>query len=259
MRVFIVASDEPIFLVPYLRRVIQQCRPLIVGVGVHTPAPKTIRLRRMMALGLLALLVLSPRQWARLLYLKWRDALAGLGIRHTDHHLADVCREAGVPVRAVASVNAETFAQHLIEQRVDVLLHQTSEILRGPVLSAPAIAVVNRHLSLLPAYRGAWPIFWQVANGESEVGISLHVVDEGIDSGAVVVQEAIRRQPHESMSSLLGRLFERSVPLTCMAFETLRAGRPAPQPAASGPVYKTPTATQILRYLFTPRRETFGV
>ena len=200
------------------------------------------------------MLVISPRQWCRLVIWKCADALAAIGIGRTSHHLADVCREAGIPVRQVGSVNAEAFVTWLREQRIDVLFHQTPEILRAPVLQAPAVAVLNRHMSVLPAYRGAWPLFWQFANGETEVGVSFHVVDEGIDSGAIVVQEAVTRRRGESMAAALERLFARAVPLTCAAFERLGRGKPESQGATGGVVYRTPTAGQILRYLFTPAR-----
>jgi folate-dependent phosphoribosylglycinamide formyltransferase PurN len=252
VRVFIVASDEPVFLVPYLRRVIEECRPMIVGVGVHQPAGKRTPPGRLMSIALLALLTLSAGDWLRLIYWRSRDLLARITGLATHHHLADYCRHARIPVRPVVSVNADEFVTYLRELQIDVLFHQTPEILRGSVLQAPAIAVLNRHMSLLPAYRGAWPIFWQFANGEREVGISFHVVDEGIDSGAVVVQEAITRDRHESMRSLLKRLFARAVPLTRIAFEQLQAARPAAQPRradAGTATFKTPTPIEVLRYL----------
>jgi methionyl-tRNA formyltransferase len=250
VRIFIVASDEPIYLVPYLRRVIAECRQTIVGVGVHDPAHRRRPLGRLVSTLLLGLIMTSPRQWWRLLVWKARDLAASLGAAATTHHLADVCRDAGVPCVRVTSVNADSFIAVLRENGVDVLLHQTPEILKGAVIRTPAIGVLNRHLSLLPSYRGAWPLFWQLANGEREVGVSLHLVDEGIDSGAVVAQEAVTRRPGESAAALMARLFERSVPLTCAALQQLSAGRPAPQGMPQGRIYQTPTPAEILAFLF---------
>lgn len=249
MRVFIVASDEPVFLVPYVRRVIEECRPMIVGVGVHRPAGRRMPLNRMMSLGLLALVTLSAGDWLRLVYWRARDVLARIAGMSTHHHLADCCREADVPVRPVTSVNADDFVAFLREQRIDVLFHQTPEILRDAVLQAPAIAVLNRHMSMLPAYRGAWPIFWQLANREPQVGISFHIVDAGIDSGAVVVQEAVARNGRESMAALLKRLFARAVPLTRVAFERLQKGKPERELLTPDHVYRTPSPVDVLRYI----------
>lgn len=258
MKVFIVASDEPMFLVPYLRAVIEACQPMIVGVGVHRPPRRRAGFQRTMSLAMLAAMMLSPRQWLQLLVWKCHDVLAGAGLGRTRHHLADVCREAGVPFREIASVNADAFIRFLQEEQVDVLFHQSPEILRSPILNAPRVAVLNRHMSMLPAYRGAWPLFWQLANGERQVGVTFHVVDEGIDSGAIVLQECVERLPRESTSALLKRLFERAVPMTRIAFERLTVGRPRAEAAAGGRVYKTPTASQILRYLLKRRPGSFA-
>ena len=250
MRMFLVCSDEPLYLVPYIHRVITECSATVVGVGVHAPVRQRVRWSRLVSTLLLGLVMTTPRQWFQLLIWKLRDVAAALGLTRTRHHLADVCSRAGVPCMRVESVNSENFVNALREQGVDVLLHQTPEILRGPVLRAPAIGVMNRHLSLLPAYRGAWPLFWALANGDREVGVSLHLVDEGIDSGAVIVQESVTRQDGESAAALMARLFDRSVPLTCAALRQLTAGKPAPRPMTGGPVYKTPRPMEVLSFIF---------
>ena len=261
MRVLIVASDEPVYLGPYLRRVIDECREMIVGVAVHAPDSRRSNLRKWPALALLAALMMSRRQWWQLVVWKCADAIAITGLLRTRHHLADICRDAGVPVQRISSVNADSFVAFVRDQHIDVLFHQTPEILRPPVLRAPSIAVLNRHMSLLPSYRGAWPIFWQLANGEKVVGITLHIVDEGVDSGAIVVQEALTRRKGETMAALLARLFDRAAPLTRVAFERLRLGaaaaaavdgRRAGNVVEPSAVYKTPTAREVMRYMLTP-------
>ena len=65
-------------------------------------------------------------------------------------------------------------------------------ILPPPVLAAPVHGCLNLHASLLPAYRGAAPIQWAIANGERETGISLMQMDAGMDTGPVF---ALRRLP----------------------------------------------------------------
>lgn len=250
MRIFIVASDEPIYLVPYLRQVMSQCASSVIGMAVHAPVTKRRNLQRSLSLLLLAMVIVPVGQWFRLAIWICRDVLAKLGVGSTTHHLADVGREFGIPVRSISSVNAPEFIEFLRAERIDVLFHQTPEILRAPVLRVPRIAVLNRHMSPLPAYRGAWPIFWQVANNEPEVGVTFHLVDEGIDSGAIVAQQRVRREENESMADLMQRLFDLAVPLTCEAFARLADGRVDGGTATGGVVYRTPTPQQIVRYIF---------
>jgi methionyl-tRNA formyltransferase len=81
----------------------------------------------------------------------------------------------------------------LRELDVDVaVVAAYGRILPPGVLSAPKLGCVNLHASILPAYRGAAPIQWALMHGESETGISLMQMNEGLDTGAVY---AVRRLP----------------------------------------------------------------
>lgn len=244
-----VAVDEPFYLVPYLREVMIRCRPEMVGAAVlHRRAARS---RRLPSVLLLMLMMVPPSFWLRLLKWKVLDVASALGIGRTSHHLRDVCRELGIPCRDIESVDGDAFAAHLREQEVDVLLHQTPVILRAPVLSAPALAVINRHMSLLPAYRGAWPVFWQCVNGESTFGVTVHQVDEGVDTGPILAQAAIARRPGERQASIMQRLFERAPDVTCEALRRLRGGEPLPpSERVEASAYRTPAVREIVRYLF---------
>ncbi len=250
MTLYITAVDEPIYLVPYLRRVIETCGVRVAGVAVVSARRRRTRIGQSVALALMALVIFSPAQLVRLAGYKLRELVASIGLGRTSHRLADVCRELSIPFRSIESANSAAFLSELKDAGVDVLLNQTPELLRAPVLKAPRIAVINRHLSLLPAYRGAWPIFWQCANNESTVGVTIHVVDEGLDTGEIVAQAPIVRERGERMPQLLERLFDRSVSLTCEALSSLERG--APRRANEGPTatyYRSPRPADLLRYL----------
>jgi len=169
--------------------------------------------------------------------------------------LAAICASRGVSCTTLSSANAPDFAGRLRELGVDLLLHQSPEILRGDVLRAPKVGVLNRHLSLLPAYRGSWPVFWQFAHGESRLGVSIHLVDEGIDTGPVVAQAAIDRQPDDTIASAHERLFARAAALTTDAIARLaRRERVARTDTASTACYRTPSPSEILAFMFGRRR-----
>ena len=64
-------------------------------------------------------------------------------------------------------------------------------ILPPAILSLPPLGCINVHGSLLPKYRGAAPIQWAIINGETETGITTMLMDEGMDTGAILLQEAL--------------------------------------------------------------------
>lgn len=250
MTVFVTAVDEPIFLVPYLRGVMESCGATIVGVAEVRATGRRASLSRTLAVSLLALLMFSPRQLARLAGYRLREVAASLGLTTTRHRLADLCRERAVPFQRIASANHPSFVAHLAALEVDVLINQTGELLREPLLSTPRHGVINRHLSLLPAYRGAWPIFWQFANGEPRVGVTVHVVDAGLDTGDILAQASMERAAGASISATVTQLFERAVPLTCEALQRLESGAPRiPNAGPSASAFRTPSPATVLRYM----------
>jgi methionyl-tRNA formyltransferase len=81
-------------------------------------------------------------------------------------------------------------------------------ILPRDVLAAPRCGAMNLHASLLPKLRGAAPINWAIARGETETGISLMQMDEGLDTGPVYSRHAIAISETETGGSLAERIAE---------------------------------------------------
>ena len=82
------------------------------------------------------------------------------------------------------------------------------QILPRAVLESPRIACLNLHASLLPRWRGAAPIQAAIAAGDRETGITLMYMDEGLDTGDILLQRKIDITPHETGDSLHDRLAE---------------------------------------------------
>ncbi|HBC92960.1 MAG TPA: methionyl-tRNA formyltransferase [Pelotomaculum sp.] len=94
-------------------------------------------------------------------------------------------------------------------------------ILPPAVLDLPVYGCVNVHASLLPKYRGAAPLHWAVMNGERETGITIMRMDEGMDTGAVLLQEAVPIREtdnvgavHDKLTALGARLLLKGLDLT---------------------------------------------
>jgi len=105
----------------------------------------------------------------------------------------------GIDVYQPSRVRDGELASWLRNLRVEVaLVAAYGRILPPEVLATPAHGCINLHASILPAYRGAAPIQWAIANGDTETGVSLMQMDAGMDTGAVY---AVRRLPiPESMN-----------------------------------------------------------
>ena len=103
-------------------------------------------------------------------------------------------------------------------------------ILPPVILSLPPLGCINVHGSLLPKYRGAGPIQWAIVNGETETGITTMLMDEGMDTGAMLLQEAIPIMPDDTAGTLSPRLAELGGRLLVETIARLKAGTLMPRP-----------------------------
>ena len=80
------------------------------------------------------------------------------------------------------------------------------KILPKEILDLPRLGCINVHSSLLPRYRGAAPINWAILNGETETGVTIMYMAEGLDTGDIISQRATAIDPNETVESLHDRL-----------------------------------------------------
>lgn len=78
-------------------------------------------------------------------------------------------------------------------------------IYTSELLSVPRLGSVNLHFAPLPRYRGSYPGAWAIINGETEHGVTLHVMDPGVDSGAIIDQRPLPIEPSDTGQTLYHR------------------------------------------------------
>jgi methionyl-tRNA formyltransferase len=113
----------------------------------------------------------------------------------------------GVPVLQPEKVRDGTLATALRALRPDVLVVTAyGRILGRDLLTLAPLGAVNVHASLLPRWRGAAPIQWAVASGETETGVTVMQMDEGLDTGDMLLVRTIAIGPEETAEALSPRL-----------------------------------------------------
>jgi len=80
------------------------------------------------------------------------------------------------------------------------------QIIPQSIIDLPKLGILNVHASLLPKYRGAAPIQWAIANGETETGVTIMQIDAGLDTGAMLKKASLLIEPDETSPELSGRL-----------------------------------------------------
>ncbi len=135
------------------------------------------------------------------------DKPAGRGQRLTSSPVKARALAAGAPVLQPARLRDPEWPARLAELRADVaVVAAFGQILPQAVLDVPARGSINVHASLLPRYRGAAPIAWAIIRGESETGITTFRMDPGMDTGDILLKEAIAIGPDETAGELSARL-----------------------------------------------------
>ena len=113
----------------------------------------------------------------------------------------------GLPVRQPDKIKSPEFLQQLSEWKPDVIaVTAFGRFLPKAILELPPMGCVNVHGSLLPAYRGAAPIQWALIHGNAETGITTMVMDEGMDTGAVLLQQTVPIEPEDTALELGARM-----------------------------------------------------
>lgn len=118
-----------------------------------------------------------------------------------------LAQENNIPVYQPNSLKNSDAAQIIKDINPDIIIVVAyGKILPTSVLSIPKYGCVNVHASLLPKYRGAAPIQWAVLNGDSETGVCIMQMDEGLDTGDILAVEKTAIGINETSEQLFDRL-----------------------------------------------------
>ncbi len=113
----------------------------------------------------------------------------------------------GIEVFQPRRVREPECVEYLRKFEADIIVVVAfGQILPKEILNMPPFGCVNVHASLLPKYRGAAPIQWAVINGEKVFGVTTMRMDEGLDTGDMILQEKVVLDPKETGGSLFEKL-----------------------------------------------------
>ncbi len=158
---------------------------------------------------------------------------AGRGHKPQPSPVQRAAEVAGIPVRTPAKLDAEETERFRALGLDAAVVAAYGLILPKSVLSAPRLGCLNVHASLLPRWRGAAPIQRAILAGDSETGVTIMQMDEGLDTGPMLLSERVPITSETTASSLHDALSELGARLIVPALEGRAAGTlvAVPQPA----------------------------
>lgn len=132
---------------------------------------------------------------------------------------------AGIPVLQPTKIRTQEFLDTLKSYSPDLIVVTAyGRILPGTVLFLPRLGSINVHASLLPKFRGAAPIQWALINGEKETGVTIMQMDEGLDTGDILLPGAIPIHEDDTAGTLAAKLSTLGGELLIKALDLLRQG-----------------------------------
>lgn len=158
------------------------------------------------------------------------DKPAGRGKHLTPPPVKETALAAGLEIAQPAGVRKPAFSEWCASFSPDFLVVVAyGKILPSHLLAVPRHGCVNLHSSLLPKFRGAAPINWAIVRGETETGVTTMLMDEGMDTGPMLLQECLSIKPRETAAELTARLAELGAPLLVRTLRDLLSGGIAPR------------------------------
>ncbi len=135
------------------------------------------------------------------------DRAKGRGNAVAFSPVKEAARSHGIEVYQPERIRDQKCIEYLRRQDADIVVVVAyGQILPKEILGMTPYGCVNVHASLLPKYRGAAPIQWAVINGEPVTGVTTMRMDEGLDTGDIILTEEVILDPDETGGSLFDRL-----------------------------------------------------
>lgn len=165
--------------------------------------------------------------------------------------------EHGIPVWQPATLRdgeAEKVFRALQPDLVVVVAY--GRILPPELLHIAPLGCINLHVSLLPKYRGSAPIQWAVLNGDTKTGVTIMQLDEGCDTGDILMVEPVEIGPETTSGELFDQVSAVGAETLVRAVEELAAGRLTPRPQDEAMATKAPPLTkEMARFTFAEPAE----
>ena len=160
------------------------------------------------------------------------DKPAGRGLVPQPSAVKTLALEHNLPVLQPVSLKDSLFLENLSQWNASIFVVVAFRMLPRQVWQMPSHGCLNLHASMLPLYRGAAPINHAIINGETETGLTTFLIDEQIDTGAILLQQPIPIARTDNAGSLHDTMMTAGAPLVARTIDGLWQGtlKPVPQP-----------------------------
>ncbi|MEW6107588.1 MAG: methionyl-tRNA formyltransferase [Nitrospirota bacterium] len=169
------------------------------------------------------------------------DRTKGRGHKLSQPPVKELAVSRGIPVRQPPGIRHADFLEELSELKPEMIVVVAyGKIIPLSILKLPPRGCINVHASLLPKYRGAAPIQWAIIRGEDRTGVTTMLMDEGLDTGDILLQEETEIDDEDNAYTLGKKLSESGASLLIRTLRGLKDNSIEPLKQKGEPSYAPP-------------------
>lgn len=132
----------------------------------------------------------------------------------------------GIPVVRHKNINSQEFYDEVYPYRADLFVSMSfDQIFQKNIMDMPPLKTINCHAGKLPFYRGRNILNWALINDEKEFGITVHYMDEGIDTGDIILQKTYPISDNDTYQTLLQQAYSGCADLLYQAVKLIQEGK----------------------------------
>lgn len=256
MRIYIITMDDPVQTYDFIKDIIDERGSDIVGLAVPNGDRLTLSKGKSKYEYILSLfLIMGPYYFVKnswkVIRHKILKKMSKLGLAK-DHTIIEYANKKGIETKVIKSPNNKEFNEYLKTLNLDIIINQSQSFIKKELLEIPKIGVLNRHNALLPKNRGRLTPFWVLFNQEIRTGVSIHFVEESLDSGDIIVQKEYEVGKKDTFNSLVIKNYELASKAMIEALSILekKEYKLLDNDCSLATYNTTPTLKEAIRYRF---------
>jgi methionyl-tRNA formyltransferase len=153
------------------------------------------------------------------------NGLPWLNLTSRHYSVKAVCKTHNITYSYCENINSSDFLEHCQGLKTDLIASVSpTQIFTENLINLPRYGCINIHTAKLPKYRGLYPTYWAMACGEKTVGISIHYIEKGIDTGKIILQDDIEIPEHTTLDYMLKETRLRGAELLIKAIKQIAEG-----------------------------------
>ncbi len=175
------------------------------------------------------------------------DRPKGRGRKLTAPPVKILAENNDIPVMQPTKIRGDEFLVKMKKLSPDLIIVVAyGRILPGHIINLPSQGTINVHASLLPKYRGAAPIQWAIINGETETGVTIMQMDEGLDTGDILLVEKIDVERQDTSATMAVKISELGASTMAKALDLMKGNKLFPTPQDDSHATLAPPLTKEL-------------